>query len=171
MRIITTQIRLSLLVGVFACTPVFVTAQVPQSSATNGVIRMNSVAKGTFTVALKPQPISEVASGSEIGRMSIDKQFSGDLIGTSKGEMLSAMSAVKGSAGYVAIERVSGAIGDHAGTFVLQHSGTMNRGAPTLTVSVVPDSGTDGFKGLSGALTIDIVDGKHLYTFNYSLPN
>ena len=132
---------------------------------------MNSVAKGTFTVALKPQPISEVASGSEIGRMSIDKQFSGDLIGTSKGEMLSAMSAVKGSAGYVAIERVSGAIGDHAGTFVLQHSGTMNRGAPTLTVSVVPDSGTDGFKGLSGALTIDIVDGKHLYTFNYSLPN
>lgn len=132
---------------------------------------MNSVAKGSFTVALKPQPISELASGSEIGRMSIDKQFSGDLIGTSKGEMLSAMSAVKGSAGYVAIERVSGAIGDHTGTFVLQHSGTMNRGAPSLSVSVVPDSGTDGFKGLYGTFTIDIVDGKHLYTFNYSLPN
>ena len=121
-----------------------------------GAKRVPAIATGAFTVTLKPQPISELASASEIGRMSIDKQFSGDLMGTSKGEMLSAMSAVKGSAGYVAIERVSGTIGDKRGTFVLQHFGTMNRGAPTLTVSVVPDSGTDG---------------KHLYTFNYSLPD
>jgi len=143
----------------------------PQWSSINGNIRMNSIATGAFTVTLKPQPISELASASEIGRMSIDKQFSGDLMGTSKGEMLSAMSAVKGSAGYVAIERVSGTIGNKRGTFVLQHFGTMNRGAPTLTVSVVPDSGTDDLMGLDGTLTIEIVDGKHLYTFNYSLPD
>jgi hypothetical protein len=130
---------------------------------------MNSVAKGTFNVSLKPQPISDIASGSEIGRMSLDKQFSGDLVGTSKGEMLASMSAVKGSAGYVAIERVSGTIGDRTGTFVLQHFGTMNRGAATLTVAVIPDSGTEDFKGLSGSLTIDIVDEKHFYTLNYSI--
>ena len=131
---------------------------------------MNVIAKGTFNVSLKPQPMSDVASGAEIGRMSLDKQFFGDLVGTSKGEMLSAMSAVKGSAGYVAIERVSGTLEGKTGTFVLQHSGTMNRGTPTLTVTTVPDSGTDGLTGISGSLTIDIVDGKHLYTFTYSLP-
>jgi hypothetical protein len=131
---------------------------------------MNLTAKGVFEVAIKPQPISEVASTSGIGRMSIDKQFSGDLVGTGKGEMLSAMSAVKGSAGYVAVEQVSGAIGNRSGTFALQHSGTMNRGAPALSVAVIPDSGTGGFTGIAGSLTIDIVDGKHLYTFHYSLP-
>lgn len=131
---------------------------------------MNSVAKGTFTVSLKPQALSDIASGSDIGRMSIDKVFSGDLVGTSRGEMLSAMSAVKGSAGYVAIERVSGTIDGRIGTFALQHSGIMNRGSPTLTVVVIPDSGTGGLSGLSGTLAIDISDGKHFYTLSYSLP-
>ncbi|TRZ96780.1 MAG: DUF3224 domain-containing protein [Rhodocyclaceae bacterium] len=85
--------------------------------------------------------------------------------------MLSTMTAVKGSVAYVAIERVSGTIGRRSGTFALQHSGTMNRGTPALTVSVVPDSATDGFHGLAGSLAIEIVDGKHLYTLNYSLPD
>lgn len=159
-----------LLLVVLFCLPVFATAQTVQSHLPTGTARMNAIAKGTFNVSLKPQPIPDVASGAEIGRMSIDKQFFGDLVGTSKGEMLSAMSAVKGSAGYVAIERVSGTIGGRSGTFALQHSGTMNRGASTLTVATIPDSGTEGLSGIAGNLTIDIVDGKHFYTFSYSLP-
>ena len=131
---------------------------------------MHAVARGTFEVTLQPQPISEVASGGGIGRLSIDKRFSGDLTGTSVGEMLSSVSPVKGSAGYVALERVTGAIGSRAGTFTLQHSGTMDRGRPALIVAVVPDSGTDGFLGISGDLTIEITDGKHFYTFTYALP-
>lgn len=131
---------------------------------------MTAIAKGTFTVALAPQPLSDVAAGADLGRMSIDKQFSGDLTGTSKGEMLSAMTAVKGSAGYVAIERVSGTLGGRTGTFALQHGGIMNRGAPSLTVTVIPDSGTGGLAGISGSLAIEIKEGKHFYTFDYSLP-
>ena len=132
---------------------------------------MTLIAKGGFTVSLQPQSLSDVASGSGLGRMSIDKHFSGDLVGTSTGEMLAAGSAVKGSAGYVAMERVTGTLGARSGSFVLQHTGTMNRGVPTLRVTVVPDSGTDGLQGLSGSLTIDIVEGKHLHTFDYSLPD
>lgn len=132
---------------------------------------MTLIAKGGFTISLQPQSLSDVASGSGLGRMSIDKHFSGDLVGTSTGEMLAAGSAVKGSAGYVAMERVTGTLGARSGSFVLQHTGTMNRGAPTLRVTVVPDSGADGLQGLSGSLTIDIVEGKHLYTFDYSLPD
>ena len=130
---------------------------------------MSLIAKGSFQVSLKPQPLSEVAASSQLGRMIIDKQFLGDLVGSSKGEMLSAMSAVKGSAGYVAMERVTGAIGNRKGSFVLQHSGSMNRGVPALSINVVADSGTDDFKGLSGTFTIDIVEGKHFYTFNYAI--
>jgi hypothetical protein len=101
--------------------------------------------------------------------MSIDKQFYGDLEATSKGEMLSAGTAVKGSAGYVAIERVSGTLHGRGGTFVLQHNGTMTRGAPQLTITVVPDSGTDQLMGLAGSMAIQIADGKHSYDFEYTL--
>jgi hypothetical protein len=101
--------------------------------------------------------------------MSIDKQFRGDLEGSSKGEMLSAGTGVKGSAGYVAIERVTGALQGRSGTFVLQHSGTMARGVPQLSITVVPDSGTDGLDGLAGRMTIEIVDGVHSYDFEYTI--
>jgi hypothetical protein len=101
--------------------------------------------------------------------MSIEKQFEGDLEATSKGEMLTAGSAVKGSAGYVAIERVSGTLHGRRGTFVLQHNGVMNRGAPGLTVSVVPDSGTGELAGLSGTMSIDLSGGKHAYELTYTL--
>lgn len=123
-------------------------------------------AKGTFDVKLTPQATPD----SAVGRMSIDKQFHGDLEAKSKGEMLMHGTAVKGSAGYVAMEQVTGTLAGRSGTFVLQHSGTMDRGAPQLTVTVVPDSGTGELAGLTGKMTIDIVDGKHLYTFQYSLP-
>jgi hypothetical protein len=102
--------------------------------------------------------------------MSIDKQFHGDLEATSKGEMLAAMTETKGSAGYVAIERVTGALHGRTGAFVLQHSGTMNRGAASLSVTVVPDSGTDKLAGLSGKMAIQVEGGKHSYEFEYTLP-
>jgi hypothetical protein len=127
-------------------------------------------ASGTFEVKLVPQPLADAGADTTLGRMTIDKTFSGDLQGTSKGEMLMAASAVKGSAGYVAIERVSGTLHERRGTFVLQHMGIMNRGAPQLTVTVVPDSGTGELVGLAGAFDIKIVDGKHFYTLDYVLP-
>jgi uncharacterized protein DUF3224 len=126
-------------------------------------------ATGTFEVQLAPIPAYDSAAGSPLGRMSIDKQFVGDLEATSKGEMLMAGTQVKGSAGYVAIERVSGTLHGRGGTFVLQHSGTMTRGAPQLRVTVVPDSGTGDLLTLSGTMLINIENGKHLYEFEYTL--
>jgi hypothetical protein len=126
-------------------------------------------ASGTFTVKLTPQELHTQIEGAPVGRLSIDKQFQGDLEGSSIGEMLSAMTDVKGSAGYVAIERVAGTLHGKRGTFVLQHSGTMTRGVPQLSCTVVPDSGTGELTGLSGWLAINIVDGKHLYEFDYTL--
>jgi hypothetical protein len=127
-------------------------------------------ASGTFDVKLTPQkPDNEVSEAADLGRMTIDKQFQGDLEASSKGEMLSAMGEIKGSAGYVALERVSGMLAGKKGSFVLQHSGIMDRGKPSLTVSVVPDSGTDELKGLSGTMKIIIEGAKHSYDFEYSL--
>src|SRR5215469_16289157 len=123
-------------------------------------------ANGTFEVKLMPQPVEDKDAG--IGRMSIDKQFHGDLEAVSKGEMLSATGNVKGSAGYVAIERVSGTLQGRKGSFVLQHNGVMNRGTPQLNISVVPDSGTDQLAGLTGIMTIKIDEGKHSYEFDYT---
>ena len=128
-------------------------------------------ATGTFDVKLNPLPAYDSTPGTTLARVSLDKQFHGDLDATSKGEMLSAATAIKNSAGYVAIERVSGTLNGQQGSFVLQHNGTMNRGAPQLSVTVVPDSGTDQLVGLSGNLAIIIApDGKHSYEFDYTLP-
>ncbi len=130
---------------------------------------MTSHASGTFEVKLKPLP-DDFSDNSIPGRMSIDKQFHGDLEGTSKGQMLAARTKVNDSAGYVAIELVSGTIKGHKGTFVLQHSGTLTRGEQQLSITVVPDSGTDQLEGLAGRMTIKIEDGKHFYEFDYTLP-
>jgi hypothetical protein len=120
---------------------------------------VTSHASGTFEVKLTPQR-DEGGADAGLGRMSIDKQFHGDLEGTSKGFMLSsAATVVKGSGGYVAMERVTGTLKGRAGSFVLQHSGTMTRGAPQLSVTVVPDSGTGQLEGITGTLTIKIADG------------
>jgi len=124
-------------------------------------------ANGTFEVKLTPQPADHQAPA--VGRMFIDKQFHGDLEGTSKGQMLSAATSVKGSAGYVAIEQVIGSLRGRSGAFVLQHSGTMTRGTPQLIISVVPDSGTGELTGLAGTMVIAIADGKHSYDFEYTL--
>jgi hypothetical protein len=127
-------------------------------------------AEGTFEVVVTPQkPDNAPAEESKVGRMSIDKKFHGDLEATSKGEMLAAMSEVKGSAGYVAMERVTGTLKGKSGSFVLQHNATMNRGVPELNVIVVPDSGTGDLVGISGKMNIIIAEGKHSYTFDYAI--
>jgi hypothetical protein len=127
-------------------------------------------ATGPFEVKLNPQPGYNTDPASLLGRMSLDKQFHGDLEATSKGEMLTAMSAMKGSAGYVAMERVTGTLKGRKGSFALQHSGTMARGAQQLVITVVPDSGEGDLQGLEGKMSIEIADGKHSYVFEYLLP-
>ena len=143
-------------------------AGVASSGVREGIVM--SMAKGSFDVKVAPQPADGYADGTMMGRMTLDKQFRGDLEGISTGQMLTAITSVQGSAGYVAIELVRGTIAGRSGRFMLQHSGTMNRGAQTLTLSVVPDSGTDGLAGISGTMVILIANGSHAYEFEYSLP-
>jgi hypothetical protein len=128
-------------------------------------------ATGTFEVKIDPQPPDEKGGGAAIGRMLLDKQFHGDLEATSKGTMLAAGTGAKNSSGgYVALEIVTGSLKGRTGTFVLQHSATMNRGVPQLSVTVVPDSGTGQLTRLAGKMNITIADGKHSYDFAYTLP-
>jgi hypothetical protein len=129
---------------------------------------VSAIAKGTFEVKTTAQPATE-GDDSGIARLLLDKQFHGDLEAVSKGQMLAATGTVKGSAGYVAIEKVTGTLAGRKGSFVLYHQGTMNRGVPTLSITVVPDSGTDQLSGLSGSMTITIANGVHSYEFAYSL--
>jgi hypothetical protein len=126
-------------------------------------------ASGTFEVKMNPQAPEDIVGDATVGRRSVDTQFHGDLEATSKGQMLAAGTDVKDSAGYVAMERVKGTLHGHKGTFALQHSGTMTRGTPQLSITVVPDSGTGDLVGLAGKMTINIVDGKHFYEFEYTL--
>jgi hypothetical protein len=127
-------------------------------------------ATGTFDVKLTPQATDTPAEGSSLGRMTLDKQFHGDLEGTGKGEMLTAMTAVQNSAVYVAVERFTGTLHGKRGTFALHHTGVMNKGAQKLTISVVPDSGTGELMGIAGSMTIEISGAKHSYVLEYSLP-
>ena len=129
---------------------------------------MTTRASGTFEVRLSPQVDGE-EGGACVGRMLIDKRFAGDLEATSKGQMLAVRTAVEGSAGYVAMELVTGQLGGREGTFVLQHTGTMERGAQQLSINVVPDSGTGGFEGLAGRMELDFAGGGHAYHFDYAL--
>ncbi len=131
---------------------------------------MKLSAKGAFEVKLAPVTQTEHAGGTTLGRFTLAKAFHGDLEGTGAGEMLTAGTSVAGSAGYVAIERVEGALGGRQGSFVLQHSGSMAHGGQSLTITVVPDSGTGELTGLAGTMQIDIEGKEHFYRFEYSLP-
>ncbi len=133
---------------------------------------MTRIATGEFVVKLQPLGVEgqDRIQDSKFGRMSIDKTISGGLVATTVGQMLTAMTEVKGSAGYVAIEKVDGVLDGKKGSFALQHTGTMNRGAPSLLVTVVPDSGTNELVGLAGGFKIIIAGGKHSYEFKYTLP-
>lgn len=129
------------------------------------------IATGTFEVRLEPQTSDGDADAASLDRLSIAKRFDGDLAATSTGEMLTAVTPTDGSAGYVALERVSGILGGKRGSFVLQHSGLMDRGSQSLTIVVVPDSGTAELAGISGSMSIRIEDGRHFYELAYSLPS
>ncbi|HEY1589476.1 MAG TPA: DUF3224 domain-containing protein [Rhodanobacter sp.] len=128
-------------------------------------------ASGTFEVKMNPQPAEDGVGDASIGRMALDKQYHGDLVASGKGrQMLATRTAAEGSAGYVALERVSGKLHGRSGSFALQHSGIMTRGTPQLIITVVPDSGSDELQGLAGTLAITITGGQHLYDFEYTLP-
>lgn len=133
------------------------------------VTPMTMLASGTFEVEQNPLPLHDDSAPATLGRRSIDKHFKGHLEATSCGEMLSAGTDVQGSAVYVAIERVTGSLHGMTGSFVLYHTGIMERGVSSLKVAVAPDSGTDQLKGLSGEMTINIADGTHYYEFEYLL--
>lgn len=127
------------------------------------------IAAGLFDVTLTPEAVSATAQPAALGRFSIDKRFHGDLEASSKGEMLSVGTATKGSAGYVALEKVDGSVHGRSGSFLLQHSGSMRRGVGTLSVTVVPDSGTGALVGLTGTMVISVADGVHSYRFDYCI--
>ena len=129
-------------------------------------------ASGSFTVKMLPQPPLDDSPtpGATLGRLRLDKAYEGDLQAVAVGQMLSALTLTVGSAGYVAIEHVTGTLHGRAGSFVLQHTGLMTRGSKQLTITVVPDSGTDALLGLEGRLDIRIAEGQHFYAFDYALP-
>ena len=130
----------------------------------------SNIVTGQFTVALAPlDGYAKGQNGINLGRMSIDKTFTGKLNASSQGEMLSAMTPVQGSAGYVAIEQVIGELEGKKGSFVLQHFGTMDKGQDSLTLTVISDSGTDELEGLAGSMKIRIENGVHHYDFQYTL--
>jgi hypothetical protein len=127
-------------------------------------------ATGPFDVKIAPLDPAFKTEDNSLGRMSIDKQYQGDLDATGKGEMLTGGTAIKGSGVYVAVERVVGTLHGRSGTFLLQHSGVMTRGTPHLSITVVADSGTGQLTGLTGTMNVIITDGKHSYDFSYSFP-
>jgi hypothetical protein len=169
MRLLST-LRLMTLMLVASAASTAAAQSLPSPSTMTTKSTMSQTATGTFSVKLLPLSLEGQAEGSQLARMSIDKQIVGDLVATTQGQMLSAMTDVKGSAGYVAIERVTGALHGRQGSFVLQHTGTMNKGSPSLSVTVVPDSGTGELKGLVGEFKIIIAEGVHRYEFSYALP-
>ena len=130
-------------------------------------------ASGTFSVTMLPQQPAAAAPptpGATLGRMQLDKLYQGELQASAHGQMLSAITPTAGSAGYVAIEHVSGTLHGRSGSFVLQHHGLMTRGDKQLNITVVPDSGTGELAGLEGRLDIRIAEGQHVYAFDYALP-
>ena len=124
---------------------------------------------GQFDVTIVPETLSDTAAQSGLGRMALSKRYHGALEASAQGEMLSVRASVAGSAGYVALERVEGTLDGRRGSFYLQHSGTMTRGTPGLSVTVVPDTGTGQLQGLSGSLAIRIEEGRHYYDFTYDI--
>ena len=130
---------------------------------------MTAQVKGEFEVKRTPQGASDLGDGVAPGHIRFDKRFQGALDATSVVHMLAVGTDVEGSAAYVAIERITGSLEGRVGAFFMQHNGVLDRGAPSLSLTVVPDSGTGELKGLSGRMAIDITDGQHYYTFDYVL--
>ncbi len=125
---------------------------------------------GTFEISMKAEPPYDTVDGVNLGRASFDKRFSGPLQATSVVQMLSARTPVENSAGYVAVERIVGMLEGRSGSFVVLQTGLMNRGEQSLTITIVPDSGTGELAGISGKMNIRIVDRQHHYELEYALP-
>ena len=130
---------------------------------------MSRQIKGEFDVKRSPEAPCDLGDGVQAGHFRFDKRFHGELDAVSVVHMLAAMTQTEGSGAYVAIERIVGTLEGRSGAFLTQHSGVMDRGAPSLSLTLVPDSGTAELEGLRGSMKIDIVDGKHFYTFDYAL--
>lgn len=126
--------------------------------------------KGEFEVKRGVEPSCDLGGGLEAMHARFDKVFRGALDAVSVVHMLAVMTPTAGSGAYVAVERIEGSLAGLEGSFCMQHSGTLDRGAPSLSVTVIPDSGTEALTGLRGTLAIDIVDDRHYYVFDYSLP-
>jgi hypothetical protein len=142
----------------------------PTPAAQPKETRLTDHARGPFDVKTTAQALSEKVADPTLGRMSLDKQYHGDLEASGKGEMLTVSTGVKGSGVYVAVERVTGTLQGRKGSFALYHTGVMTRGTPELRITVVPDSGTDQLAGIAGTLSIQIENGKHSYDLEYTLP-
>jgi hypothetical protein len=153
----------------FLCLILFASPAAQTQSQSSKDISMPNHATGPFDVKITPQ--DDKSDDPLLGRMTLDKQYHGDLEATGKGQMLTAGTSVKGSGAYVAIEKVTGTLHGRTGSFVLQHTGLMTQNVPHLAIIVVPDSGTGQLAGISGKMTINIAEGKHSYDFEYTLPN
>jgi hypothetical protein len=134
------------------------------------MVMATRTAQGTFDVEMTPEGKDDRSDGNILGTAVVEKRFHGDLDGSGRGRMSSARTLVSGSAGYVMIERVRGTLDGRSGTFLLQHSGVLNRGAAEARIQVVPDSGTGDLTGMTGRLEIQIRNGQHEYTLRYTLP-
>lgn len=128
-------------------------------------------ASGEFSVQVTPDGENDKAEGSTLGRMLLSKQLHGDIEGTSKGQMLTAGTDVKGSGAYVAMERITGTVKGRSGSFALQHSGTMSAAGLFLNIAIVPDSGSGQLTGIAGKMNITVAGGKHSYDLEYTLPD
>ena len=127
-------------------------------------------ARGLLDVNIEAEPPFLEQDGLKLNRSVVRKEFSGDMVGTSEAQMIAAFTGTPGSAGYVAIEHFTGSVGGKSGSFVLQHSGVMNKGDAQLTVTIVPDSGTGELGGILGTLEIDNDEGQHSYILDFELP-
>ena len=160
--------------GIFVCLVASLAStqsRSPDSGAAQKEKAVPAHATGGFDVKLTTQALADNVADPALARMSIEKQYHGDLDATAKGEMLSASTTVKGSAAYVAIERVTGTLHGRKGSFAMHHTGIMTRGTPELKITVVPDSGTDQLAGIAGTMSIKIDNGKHSYDLEYTLPD
>ena len=162
--------RILVLSQICLCACLVVPAQAPNTKSTAKDALMSLHAEGTFEVKNSPLAADEAVTGTAIGRFGLDKQFHGNLEANSKGEMLGAGNPATGTAGYVAIEQVTGTLNGRSGSFALQHFGTMVENKFDLIVRVVPGSGTDELTGISGAMIIAVANGKHSWKLDYTLP-
>jgi hypothetical protein len=142
--------------------------RVTKGDATKATTATTNHATGPFEVKLTP--LADKSLETSLGRMTAEKEWHGDVEGTSTAQMLTGGDVKTGSAGYVAMEKFTGSVKGRKGTFILQHSAIMTKGKGDLTITIVPDSGTDELKGIAGKLTIKIENGKHFYDLEYNLP-